>query len=643
MAYDIQRLEEGLVKADAAGDSIAAKAFADEIRRMRSGQNEEASSEPPVEAIEPSLSDKALSYGASALSGVTALPRGAAQLGWNIGEEINKLAFPTTYGEGMELTPYAEERLLASGGKLPEYKDPEFLPEPLTIKGQQAVVDALKEKAGREGFDWTELAGMIASPASLMKTGISKTPTFMGKVGEGAKVGGLYGIGMPVTGEGDFFKKKVEQALLSSATGGALPILGKAISKPAEYAREFVKPFTQKGIVSDVEKFAREKFGSGRDKIVAALRGAKEGETSAQAIARANLEARRAGKPSSFGSQIAATEKDLAMKAEGGDPLKSIYQQQAAAREREIGKIAGTEAEMTEAQLARARAADDLYNVAFNQAAKVDPELAVIAKNPYFKKSLSTASNLSQAKGITPKDNIIEFLHMVKVGVDKQLSKTGDDALAGMEKQAAMDLKNQLIGWMGKKTGGAYTAAREKYSEMSKPINRMEIGQQLKEALTTPLEKEGAAAFAKAMRDAPQTIKKATKFKGSQKLSDFLEPEEIKAAEKVKQELLSETKRAQMASEGESMLPKLSGEIEFSLPHILSRPIVVANTVLKAIATDKTPEYRAVLSEIMKDPKRLEQILMRPENSRTKEIAMDILNQISKAAPMGAAQAAGGQ
>jgi hypothetical protein len=533
----------------------------------------------------------------SLASGVTALPKGAFQLGANIGDVLIGAEEGEGFGDvvNRELVKQALER------------------------------KARREAVGREGFDFGELAGMVGSPLSMMKTGIAKGVGVGGKMAEGAKLGGLYGAAMPVTGE-DFAKEKVSQIGAGAGLGATIPLVGAGVS----HIGESTKPFT--------ERFVREHVGESKDKIIDALQKARSGETSAQAIARANRAAKEAGRPESFGGQFVATEKALSKKQHGGDALKSVYEKQQADRENIINAIAGTDKAYKTAIGKRAGEASKNYKEAFSQAVKIDPELAQMSQNPYFKKALGTAMDLSKAKGINPKDNTVEFLHQIKLGIDKQLKKTGDDALSSAELKEAQKLKDKLVGWLGKKAP-SYEKARAQYAESSVPIGEMDVGRELSKKLVSPTDAESIAPFMRAVQEAPKTIKTATGFKG-QKLEDVLKPEQVSGIRKVSDELLNEVKRRKMAGESESLLPQLSGEVKFSLPHILSRPVVVTNALLSRIGRDKTPEYQRVLADIMKNPQKFEQILTKGGNGQ-KMIANDILDQITKASSMGAVKAVG--
>src|SRR3990167_5438549 len=124
--------------------------------------------------------------------------------------------------------------------------------------------------------------------------------------------------------------------------------------------------------------------------------------------------------------------------------------------------------------LARDIAANKNYPIAFDKAFKADQELAQIAKNPYFQKAVNESADLSKSSGVTFKSNPTEYLHNVKIGLDKMLGRSGDTALAGAEKQAVNHLKTQLITWLGNKNK-AYDFARNEHQRLRIPINQSKL------------------------------------------------------------------------------------------------------------------------------------------------------------------------
>jgi len=163
---------------------------------------------------------------------------------------------------------------------------------------------------------------------------------------------------------------------------------------------------------------------------------------------------------------------------------------------------------------------------------KADPALLQMSKNPYFQDALKDATKLAEANNISPKTDLTQFLQYVKEGLDKQLTRTGDTALAAAEKKAVQDVKGQLLGWLAQKNP-TYEQARSNFAARSRPINQMQVGQLLEQKLVPALESgERAGVFAQAKRDAPKTIQTATNSPFSS-MNEILTPRQNKAVEGV--------------------------------------------------------------------------------------------------------------
>lgn len=157
----------------------------------------------------------------------------------------------------------------------------------------------------------------------------------------------------------------------------------------------------------------------------------------------------------------------------------------------------------------------------------------------------------------------------------------------------------------------------------------MQVGQELRKALVSPTEQERATSFLGAMREAPRTLKRATGFKRYEDLGDVLTPEQTAAAKSVSEELVTQAKAKAAASGTKSIMADLPGEVSLSLPHILSRPVVVTNHILSMIGKDKTPQYKEMLADILKDPGSLEKALQLPAESAKAKMAKDIAKEIA--------------
>lgn len=597
--------------------------------------------------VEPSLSDKALSYGASALSGLTALPRGGFQLGANIGDYANEAI-------GDYLPYYVDNEAIELSQGVKEYAKEQNISIPEDYKGgfgdyinreigeQNEVKNALMKKAGREGFDFAELAGTL--PAGFMNLGgkiplgkaahyINKLPQYLKNAGQGVKAGAVYGSSMPVTNTEDFGKQKVTQALLGASVGGALPLATEPVKAGGRWLGEVAKPFLGKyGKNLDVNKFIRENFrgASSHEKqhIHKALQEAYPDETSGQAIARYNRNLRKQGIPEEAGGSIVATEKALSRTHEGAaSQLKSKPAMQQIEREQILGAISKTGWERK--LMGRIIKADDAkkYGAAFKEITKADPKLAKLASNPYFKDQIKTAKKIMESGD--NKKSLTEFLHNIKLGLDKNLSiKAGSEhALSAGEKKATLELKKDLLTWL-KNKNPIYDDARTTHAANAAPLTRAKVGRELKNALINASDDEASTVFQNAMRNAPRTVKKATGQRIHDDLGKVLKSEEMTGVNIVSESLKNLRGYNKMAAGSQNLLQRLNTEATPQLVHILSRPVVFTNAILKAVGKDMGSEYRKILSEKMSNPEALRKIIEKPDSQMAKNV-VEILNYIA--------------
>ncbi len=545
------------------------------------------------------------------LTGMTDPAAGAAQLA--------EKALPTRMKQYMpkERARIVDGRIVGSGEQQTVLD--------AAIKSQERKYQSRRKAEGEDGFDWARIAGNIASPASVAAISAPMRASTLGKMTQGATEGTALGVSQPVYAD-DYWTTKAVQGGVGMTGGAAIPAIGGMV-RGGRMAR---RPFSKKGIKDDVSAFIKEQAGTDKDKIIYAMGQAKEivpgnRPTVGQALAQANREAKRMGEPVSYGDHIVRLEKDLQKAAQSGDVVKTNMARQALRREQALG--VGDDALIT-AEKAKVKAmSKSNYDKAWKQSISGDQELMGIIDNPYVSDALKTATKLSKAKGINPKENLTEFLQQVKFGLDKQLKKSGDDALDAAEKRVVNDAKTKLVKWMGKKNP-LYDEARQAHAKGMTPINRMQISKELREALINSAGDESGIKFATAVRNAPRTIKKAT----GETIYDTLEKAQGKQqagmTNKVVDEIMNQAKYNKMASSSEAVLNKMGGESRFSLPHILSRPVVIANAVLRRIGTDKSGEYKRVLGEIMNDPDEFARILKSPEGDPKRAIAEDILGKV---------------
>lgn len=422
-----------------------------------------------------------------------------------------------------------------------------------------------------------------------------------------------------------------QNVLIGGIAGASIPLVSKAVSSTLSGIGKWadsalIQPFSKGGPYRDVAKFLKKEISENRPAIEKAVRDSiakGENKTVAQIMAETTQ-----GTGKNFGGMLVKLEKDLSKES---DALKSIYALQSKKQTIILDKIAGTSDDLANAQNIRSANSGRLYTESFNVPVKANPELAQISKNKFFRKAMSDANNLAEAEGITAKNNLTQYLHYVKEGLDKQLNVTdavGKTALGRNETRVIGKVKRDLVDWLTKKNP-KYNQARIQFEKDSIPINKMEVGNELKQAFTTSLEKKSPAKFATAVRDINKTVKRATGFGKNKGLDGILTAKEIKDIARITKELQSESTMKVMAGESKAILPTLSGEISISLPHILSRPVVITNHLLGMLGRDRTPAYRKLLVNLVKDPQEFIRAYKLPSGDKRSTMASDIIQKLT--------------
>lgn len=123
------------------------------------------------------------------------------------------------------------------------------------VKLKDAEYEAAMAEAGRGGVDAARLVGNVASPVNLVAA--AKVPlaaTTMGRIGQGAALGGASGAMEPITNTENFWPEKLKQVGAGTIGGAvATPILGKIGDKLARKSSAGVAQSTQQEIDAAVD------------------------------------------------------------------------------------------------------------------------------------------------------------------------------------------------------------------------------------------------------------------------------------------------------------------------------------------------------------------------------------------------------
>jgi len=506
------------------------------------------------------------------------------------------------------------------------------------MKSEEKIYQENRVKQGDEGFDWTRMVGQMASPTTFAGSGLKVPATLGKKMMQSVPVAAGYGAIQPVLGD-DFALEKGVQVGTAAIIAPALPLLmagGKWTSKKIGDVFRSEDAVAFRELADDISAL----MGGSKEKVMSALKDYKTRITkpnSPQAIAQSIREANKTGVADEYGGWVAKLHKDVSKHPAMGDKLKTTVSQQELNRGKIVSDIAGTDEQLAQRVANRSSNALSNYSKAYEKQIMADPELSVIFSDPFVSKASGVAADTAKSLGVNTKTNLTEYLHIVKVSMDKMLDKNAEKPLDSMGKKAVTQAKGRLVGWL-KKKNPLYDEAREAFSKESIPINQMKVGKVVEEALVNVKEGESPVTYLGAMRNAPRTIKKGgeSRFKT---MGEVYPKQTVKKLKDVGEELLDQQKSNKMAAETGSPMNDLLARETIQAPKVLQREIVIFNHIMNKLAKDKTPEYKKVLGDMLNDPDTLYRALQSTEDALKHKVAKDLLHQ---ATIMGAGQQTSG-
>ena len=135
-----------------------------------------------------------------------------------------------------------------------------------------------RQRVGSEGIDLIELGGAIASPVNKL-FGVQAAPTALGRIGQAAGQGTLFGSIQPVVGaktEDDYITEKLKQMGAGALFGGLVSTGIETASKVSSILKELAQPLSEKGRTSVLREYLNGLTGDKKQEIVAALKAPEE-------------------------------------------------------------------------------------------------------------------------------------------------------------------------------------------------------------------------------------------------------------------------------------------------------------------------------------------------------------------------------
>lgn len=509
---------------------------------------------------------------------------------------------------GAQLLPRFLSGVSSLGGFNPNpvsrYLDEEAKKVDEIVAQKALTMEAAKQATGQTGVDISKFAGEALTPTNIamMKYLQPMSKTLPGLMEAGGYMGAMGGALSPVTeNQENFAGQKAVQMGAGAAFGSILPGVVPVISKGYQLAKALAQPFTETGREKIVGSTIRSQIRpTDVGDVVNRLSNAEElvpGSTPTAA------EVAESGGVSALQRSAAARSPD-AYAARATD--------QANARLAALDEIAGTGGKKEFYEADRAAVANELYEKAKNTPlnfANVDKsEIDSLLKRPAIKSAIDKAKELAANQGyekLSPKGSI-RGLDYVKEALDLQII----DA-KGKEKEVLRGLKNELLSVLDR-LSPEYAEARATFEAMSKPINRMEVAETLRDKLIPAISdlgainKETPASFAAALRNADETAKRATGYKDANLQSIFADaPAELQTIENIGRDIARKANFQDLArGAGSDTFQKMAmanmAEKSGVPLSVLEMPIL--NFTLKKMYENPTNRMQEQLAQVLLNP-----------------------------------------
>lgn len=188
-----------------------------------------------------------------------------------------------------------------------------------------------------------------------------------------------------------------------------------------------------------------------------------------------------------------------------------------------LDDLAGNDGRMEFFTANRKAAADDLYSQAraagLNSSKELEAQAGQLMKKPVVQDAIAEARRKALNEGIDIADptGSVKGMEYIVRAIDDKISAAGVD-----DKRVLMNVKDEILGYL-EQASPKFMEARDTFKQMSRPINQMNVAQQLRNtalpALTDfsegSLARVNANSYANALRNADATARKATGLKGA--------------------------------------------------------------------------------------------------------------------------------
>jgi hypothetical protein len=401
-------------------------------------------------------------------------------------------------------------------------------------ESRQRDAALMSSGAGRVG---NVLGNVAAALPAMMIPGAATLPG-------AAAVGAAQGFIQPTAADGE----RLTNTMVGAAAGGGGVLAGRALKAGYQASKALAAPFTEGGRQMIAGRMIN-RFAENPN----ALARANGGQTITGAVPTV---AEATGDAGMARLQDALRALDPQIENRIGQRLSANN----AARVNALESLAGDTAKRTAAEQAREAATKPLYQAAFAQEVPVTAELQALLNRPSMQKALARAAGIAKEEGrefglqpgaaavparpgsslmnnstpavpATPPSITGQTLQDIKMGMDALL-KDPASGIAGKEIGAVRATRNAWVRMM-EDAIPEFGTARTTYAAMSKPLNGMEVGEEIARRGTSNTSnlagdpRMQANALLGLLRDEPALLRRATGRNELQSLSQVFEPGEL--------------------------------------------------------------------------------------------------------------------
>ena len=274
----------------------------------------------------------------------------------------------------------------------------------------------------------------------------------------------------------NYAAEKGTQAAIGGAVGGAIPPAVSTVKGIYQVGKGLLAPFTNPQLLA--RNAAERIAGSNAQQVVSRA-------SNPEIFVKGSIPTTAQAAPT---PELIQAEKTLANNPALKPQFVERELQNNAARIAAVQSVAGAPGELEQAVQERNRIAKNLYDWAFSHQEPITPwmkgQVTQLVKRPAIQGAMKDARRLAANEGIKFNDaTSVQGLHYVKTALDDKISsalRQGNNN----EARVLIGTRDKLLTLM-EKISPTYAQARQEFAAASRPINTMEVANELLDKLNT--------------------------------------------------------------------------------------------------------------------------------------------------------------